>query len=68
MSFKEKTEFEKLEKEIAGLEEEKIQIESQLSGAETDAEKIRQLSERMGQVMKSVDEKTMRWLELSEIE
>jgi len=67
LSYKEKQEFELLEKEIANLEAEKNSIELALSGAETDAEKIMQLSARMGEVITLIDEKSMRWLELSEI-
>ena len=67
LSYKEKQEFELLEKEIANLEAEKNSIELALSGAETDAEKIMQLSARMGELIKLIDEKSMRWLELSEI-
>jgi ATP-binding cassette subfamily F protein uup len=67
LSFKEKQEFELLEKEIANLETEKNAIELALSGTETNAEKIMQLSARMGEVITLIDEKSMRWLELSEI-
>ena len=67
LSFKEKHEFELLEKEIFELEEEKENIETQLSGGETDSEKIVELSARMGEIIEMLDEKTMRWLELSEI-
>lgn len=67
LSFKEKLEFEQLEKELPELEKEKIEIENLLSGAETDAQKIIQLSARIGEVINLIDEKSMRWLELSEI-
>lgn len=67
LSFNEKREFELLEKEIFELEEEKSDIEAQLSGGETDSERIVELSARMGELIDSLDEKTMRWLELSEI-
>ncbi len=68
MSYKEKQEFETLEKDIATLETEKTDIETQLSGGETDNDKIISLSNRMGEIINLIDEKTMRWLELSEIE
>jgi ATP-binding cassette subfamily F protein uup len=67
LSFKEKQEFEQIEKELPELEKEKIEIEKLLSGAETDAQKIMQLSARIGEVIKLIDQKSMRWLELSEI-
>lgn len=66
MSYKEKIEFEQLEKEIAELEVEKTAIEEQLSGTETDGDKINQLSLRMAELIDLIDEKSMRWLELSE--
>jgi ATP-binding cassette subfamily F protein uup len=67
MSYKEKQEFETLEKDISALETEKMDIETQLSGGETDSAKITELSRRMGEIIDEIDEKTMRWLELSEI-
>ncbi len=67
MTYKEKQEFETLEKDIAALETEKADIEAQLSGGETDSDKIISLSNRMGEIINLIDEKTMRWLELSEI-
>ena len=67
MTFKEKREFESLEKEIGELNEEKEQIESLFqSGA--DAEEIMQKSQRYEEVKSLLDEKELRWLELSEKE
>jgi len=66
-SFKEKQEFELLEKDLAALETEKTLIEISLSESSTDADKILKLSARMGEVINLIDEKTMRWLELSEL-
>jgi ATP-binding cassette subfamily F protein uup len=67
MNYKERQEFEALEKDVATLEAEKAAIETQLSGEETDNDKIISLSNRMGEIINLIDEKTMRWLELSEI-
>lgn len=67
MSFKEKQEFEALEKEIPLLENEKIEIETKLSSGELNNEEIISASERFAQLTGLIDEKTMRWLELSEI-
>lgn len=67
LSYNEKREFDQLEKDIEALEVEKTQIEKALSGGETDSDKIMQLSQRMGELVDALDEKTMRWLELSEI-
>ncbi len=68
MSFKEKREFELLTKEIETLQSEKEQITTLLSSGSTDFEKLQQASERIGQITDLIDEKEMRWLELSEIE
>ena len=67
MSFKEKQEFEALEKEIPQLEAEKADIELQLSSGSLDNETIIKVSERYAKLTDLIDEKTMRWLELSEI-
>jgi ATP-binding cassette subfamily F protein uup len=67
LSFKEKQEFEKLEKEIPSLEKEKTEIESQLASGNLNTEEIVNSSQRHSEVIGLIDEKTMRWLELSEI-
>jgi len=66
-SFKEKREFEILEKEIADLTNEKGTITSKLSSSDTPFEELQQLSTRIGEVTRMLDEKELRWLELSEI-
>ncbi|WP_417010306.1 ABC-F family ATP-binding cassette domain-containing protein [Bacteroides sp.] len=68
MSFKEKREFEQLEKEIAGLEAEKAQIEELLCSGTLSVDELTDKSKRLPEVNDLIDEKTMRWLELSEIE
>ncbi len=68
MSFKEKKEFEALSAEIASLEEEKKQIESDLSGGTVSMDEITAKSQRMQEIINLLDEKEMRWLELSEKE
>ena len=68
LSFKEKREMEQLEKEIDALEEEKKQIEEVLCGGTTSVEEITRLSKRLPLLNEELDEKSMRWLELSEIE
>ena len=67
MSYKEKREFEQLEKDIAALEAEQKQIEEALCGGTTSVEKITELSKRLPLLKDELDEKSMRWLELSEI-
>ena len=68
MSFKEKREFEQLEKEIAQLEAEKAQIEELLCSGTLSVDELTDKSKRLPEVNELIDEKTMRWLELSEIE
>lgn len=67
MSFKEKREFEQLEKDIAALEDEKKQIEEALSSGTLSVEDITQMSRRLPVLNDELDEKSMRWLELSEL-
>ena len=68
MSFKEKREFEQLEKEIAELEAEKSQIEELLCSGSLSVDELTEKSKRLPEINDLIDEKTMRWLELSEIE
>lgn len=68
MSFREKQEFELLEKEIEALEQEKKDIEAALSSGTLSTQDIIDLSKRLPVVNDLLDEKSMRWLELSEIE
>ena len=67
MSFKEKREFELLEKDIATLEDEKKQIEDALSSGTLSVDEITQMSKRLPLLNDELDEKSMRWLELSEL-
>jgi ATP-binding cassette subfamily F protein uup len=67
LSFKEKREFELLEKEIAALTKEKEMITEKLNNGSTPFEELQQLSTRIGQVTRELDEKEFRWLELSEV-
>jgi len=67
LSFKEKQEFEALEKEIPQLEAEKADIEKQLASGALSSDEIIKASQRFGELGDIIDEKTMRWLELSEI-
>ncbi len=66
-TFKEKQEFEKLEKEIAALEEEKSSLTEKLSNGSGDHVKINEWALRMQQILDEVDVKTLRWMELSEL-
>ena len=66
-SFKEKREFEILEKEIAELTKEKNVITLNLNNGETPFDELQRLASRIGEVTKKLDEKEFRWLELSEL-
>ena len=68
MSFKEKQEFAALEQDIARLEQEKADIEAKLSSGTISVQEITDLSKRLPVLTDELDEKSMRWLELSEIE
>ena len=67
LSFKEKREMEQLEKDIEALEAEKKQIEDALCGGTISVEEITNMSKRLPLLNEELDEKSMRWLELSEI-
>ena len=66
LSFKEKTEFEKLEKEIPDLEKEKKLLEVKLNNGTSDFERLQEISERISDIIVLIDRKEMRWLELSD--
>ena len=66
-SFKEKQEYEKLEVEIESLEKEKSQLERLLNSDENDYEKLQKMSSRIAEIIKLLDEKVYRWLEIDEI-
>ena len=68
LSFKEKREMEQLEKDIAALEDEQKRIEEALCGGTTSVDEITAMSKRLPQLKEELDEKSMRWLELSEVE
>ena len=66
MSYKEKCEFEQLEKEIEQLTKEKESIEKALSSGKISVEEITAMSKRLPVLNDELDTKEMRWLELSE--
>ena len=67
LSFKEQQEMLRLEQEIESLTNEKTEIESALSSGSLSTEELVRKSERISEVIALLDEKEMRWLELSEI-
>ena len=66
ISFKEKYEYEQLEKEITQLESRKKELEVEILKENLTFDTINQLSDELGQLMDSLDEKSMRWMELDE--
>ena len=66
LSFNEKRELEALETEIPALEAEKAALEASLSSGTLPVEELTAQSRRIAELIASIDEKTMRWLELSE--
>lgn len=67
LTFKEKKEMEALEKEMPKLEAEKTQLETELSSGTLPTGEIVEKSKRLSELSELLDEKEMRWLELSEI-
>ena len=67
LSYKEKREFEQLEEEIIQLEEEQKALEDALSSSELSVEEITEKSKRLACLKNELDEKSFRWLELSEL-
>lgn len=67
-TYKEKIEFEQLEKDIAALEAEQKRIENALCGGTISVEEITEMSKRLPIIKDEIDEKSMRWLELSELD
>lgn len=67
MTFKEKREFEQLEKDIAALEKEQKIIEEELCSGKLTVDELTEKSKRLPVLKDELDEKSMRWLELSEL-
>jgi ATP-binding cassette subfamily F protein uup len=66
LSFNEKREFEQLEKELPALEKEKAEITEKMSRPNLAYDELQKLSERITEITQLLEEKEMRWLELSE--
>ncbi|MBS3806871.1 MAG: ABC-F family ATP-binding cassette domain-containing protein [Bacteroidales bacterium] len=67
VSYKLKKEYQQLTREIEHLEEEKQEIENQISQGGLSNDEVVKQSNRLGELTKQIDEKTLRWFELSEI-
>lgn len=66
-SFKEKQEFEKLQQEIDSLEKQKAAIARRFAEGTSDHQQLEQWSKEIKQISDAIDEKTLRWLQLSEL-
>jgi ATP-binding cassette subfamily F protein uup len=66
LSYKEKREFESLEQEIARLTREKQEVTAQLNSGTVPFDQLQGLSIRIGEISQLLDDKEMRWLQLSE--
>ena len=66
LTFKEQREFEQLEKDLESLAAEKADLEAKLSSGTLPFDQLQTASERVGQLIDLIDEKELRWLELSE--
>lgn len=66
LSFREQQEFAALDAEIPALESEKAELEALLSSGTLSHEELTRTAERIGTLIDEIDDKTMRWLELSE--
>ena len=68
MSYKERLEYQQLTKDIEALEAEQKQLEADLCSGTLTVEALTEKSKRLPQLKDELDEKEMRWLELSELE
>lgn len=66
LTFAERKEYEQLERDVEALEKEKADIEAQLCSGTLSVDDITTLSRRLSALGDELDEKSMRWLELSE--
>lgn len=66
LSYKEKLEFENIEKELPRLQAEKAQLEAAMAGGSLGFDELQRAAARVGELISRMDEMEMRWLELSE--
>jgi ATP-binding cassette subfamily F protein uup len=67
LTFNEKKELEQLEKDIAALEAEKVKLDEELNSGTLNNNQLVEKSNRFGEITDLLEEKEMRWLELSEL-
>ncbi len=66
LSFNEKRELDEIDRMLPQWEEEKTQLETEMCSGTLSTDDLMQKSARVGELIVLIDEKTMRWLELSE--
>jgi ATP-binding cassette subfamily F protein uup len=66
LTYKEQKELDQLTSEIENLEKEKKLLEVEISSGTLKSEELISKSNRFGALLKLIDDKTMRWMELSE--
>ncbi len=66
LSFKEKFEFDSLEKELPALQKEKEETEAKMAAGNVSFDELQKAAARVGELIELIDVKEMRWLELSE--
>ena len=66
LTFKEQRELEQLELDLATLGEERTTLENEISSGTLPYERLSEVSKRIEELIALIDEKEMRWLELSE--
>lgn len=67
LSYKEQREFEQLEKELPALEAERETLQQEMQNSQADYETLQKAAKRIEEIGMQLDEKEMRWLELSEV-
>ena len=67
MNFKEKFEFDTIQKEMEALNKEKAKLEVEINSGIEDYVQIQKIADRISAIIELLDEKEMRWLELDEL-
>jgi len=67
ISYNDKRKYEQLEKEIASLEKEKLEIELEMGKPDLTYDEISKRSSRIAEIITLIEDKTLRWLELEEL-
>lgn len=66
LTYKEKLEYEKLEPEIEALEQEKATLEEEMNAGSDDYDLLHRKSERISELVRLIDEKMQRWMDLGQ--